>query len=590
MLPAPRIDEVLPALLEFIGDAVIVGHNIRFDISFLDAALVATSRPRLANRHVDTLAIARRLVRDEVPNLRLSTLARHFRVPTEPIHRAFADAQATAEVLHGLLERAASFGVLGLDDLLLLPSMRAHPSAAKLALTTGLPRAPGVYLFRDRGGRVLYVGKATNLRSRVRSYFSTDDRRKVPQLLRETVSIDHLVCRGPFEAAVREIRLIQAFQPRFNRQAKVWRKYAYLKLTNERFPRLAVTRSRQGRRRDLPRSAPVDRRRAPRAGGDRVGGAAAPLPAPPAAAASSPTTTRAVRPRAARRGDVPVPRPDRRRRATPSSSSRCGRARLANPRCCSSRSRRACASSPTSSASRRPRRRANGSPTLSRAISRKRIVEQLARRAVARRRRRRRAGSSCATDGSCSHDGPGGDARTSSSTRRARRTSRSCAASRARRDRRAARHRPPSRQRGRLAAPRARGRHLRVGAADRAVLRDERGRATGRRWSRALTLTVRRRAGASARGRAPPLPGPRRGRPRPSARLRSVRARRHSSPNTPSCTMSAVASAQNGKQPRDRNEAAPSREHEGVLELQSREDLEPVRDAEHEQRPERQAR
>ena len=242
LLPAPRIEEVLPPLLEFIGDAVIVGHNIRFDLAFLGAAMVATDRPPLTNRHVDTLAMARRLVRDEIPNLRLGTLARHFRVPTEPVHRAFADAQATAEVLHALLERAASFGVLGLDDLLLLPSMRAHPSAAKLALTTRLPRAPGVYLFRDRAGRVLYVGKATNLRSRVRSYFSTDDRRKVPQLLRETTSIDHLVCRGPFEAAVREIRLIQAFQPRFNRQAKVWRKYAYLKLTNERFPRLVVTR------------------------------------------------------------------------------------------------------------------------------------------------------------------------------------------------------------------------------------------------------------------------------------------------------------------------------------------------------------
>jgi DNA polymerase-3 subunit epsilon len=77
----------------------------------------------------------------------------------------------------------------------------------------------------------------------VRSYFSSDDRRKVPQLLRETAAIDHLVCRGPFETAVREVRLIQALQPRFNRQAKVWRKYAYLKLTNERFPRLTVTRT-----------------------------------------------------------------------------------------------------------------------------------------------------------------------------------------------------------------------------------------------------------------------------------------------------------------------------------------------------------
>jgi DNA polymerase-3 subunit epsilon len=242
LLPAPRIAEVLPAFLEFAHDAVIVGHNIRFDIGFLDAALVQHGYPRLSHRRVDTVALARRLVRDEVPNLKLGTLARHFRTTVEPVHRAYADAAATAEVLHSLLERAAAFGVLGLDDLMALPTMRAHPSAAKLALTSKLPRRPGVYLFRDRGGRVLYVGKATNLRARVRSYFSTEDRRKVPQLLRETVSIEHRECRGPFEAAIRELRLIQRLEPRFNRQSKSWRKYSYLKLTAERFPRLIVTR------------------------------------------------------------------------------------------------------------------------------------------------------------------------------------------------------------------------------------------------------------------------------------------------------------------------------------------------------------
>jgi DNA polymerase-3 subunit epsilon len=242
VLPAPRIDEVLPAFLEFARDAVIVGHNIRFDCSFLDAALLAHGYPRLTNRRVDTVALARRLVRDEIPNLRLHTLARHFRTTVEPVHRAYADAAATAEVLHALLERAAAFGVLGLDDLLALPTMRAHPSAAKLALTSKLPRLPGIYLFRDRGGRVLYVGKATNLRARVRSYFSTEDRRKVPQLLREIHTIEHRVCGGPFEAAVRELRLIQRLEPRFNRQSKSWRRYSYLKLTEERFPRLMVTR------------------------------------------------------------------------------------------------------------------------------------------------------------------------------------------------------------------------------------------------------------------------------------------------------------------------------------------------------------
>jgi DNA polymerase-3 subunit epsilon len=243
VMPAPRIEELLPSFCEFARDAVIVGHNIRFDISFLDAALLATGRSRLTNRRVDTIGLARRLVRDEVPNLKLSTLARHFRTPTEPVHRAYADAAATAELFHTFLERAASFGVLGLDDLLALPTIRAHPSAAKLALTARLPREPGVYVFRDRGGRVLYVGKASNLRTRVRSYFSGDDRRKVPQLLREAVAIDHRVCRGTLEAAVRELRLIQELQPRFNRQAKAWRKYSYVRLTTERFPRLMVTKT-----------------------------------------------------------------------------------------------------------------------------------------------------------------------------------------------------------------------------------------------------------------------------------------------------------------------------------------------------------
>jgi DNA polymerase-3 subunit epsilon len=103
-----------------------------------------------------------------------------------------------------------------------------------------------VYLFRDRNGRIIYVGKATNLRARVRSYFGSDDRRKVPQLLRETEAIDHLVCAHPLEAAVREIRLIQQHEPRFNRQAKAWRSYAYLKLTlGERFPRLGVVREQR---------------------------------------------------------------------------------------------------------------------------------------------------------------------------------------------------------------------------------------------------------------------------------------------------------------------------------------------------------
>jgi DNA polymerase-3 subunit epsilon len=244
VLPAPRIEQVLPALLEFVGEAVIVGHNVRFDVGFLQAALERDDRPRLRNRTVDTVALARRLVRDEVPNCKLGTLARHLRLDHTPSHRALDDALATGDLLHVLLERAGGLGVTGLDDLFALPTMAGHAQAAKLRLTDGLPRSPGVYVFRGSRGEVLYVGKATNLRSRVRSYFSGDERRKIGALLRETQRIDHVVHPHPLSAAVHEVRLIHRFTPRYNRQSKDWSKYVYVKLTlDEAFPRLSVVKT-----------------------------------------------------------------------------------------------------------------------------------------------------------------------------------------------------------------------------------------------------------------------------------------------------------------------------------------------------------
>jgi DNA polymerase-3 subunit epsilon len=244
---APRIESVLGSLTDFVGDAVVVGHNVRFDLGFIAAALDRDGRAPLTNRSVDTVALARRLLRDEVPNCKLSTLAERLRLPHRPSHRALDDVLATVDLLHLLMERAGSLGVTGLEDLLLLPTVAGHPQAAKLRLTERLPRRPGVYLFRSSGGQVLYVGKATDLRSRVRSYFSTDDRRKVGGLLRETGRIDHKVCPSTLEAAVIEARLIAGLTPPYNSQGTRWRKSCYLRLTtDERFPRLSIVAEARG--------------------------------------------------------------------------------------------------------------------------------------------------------------------------------------------------------------------------------------------------------------------------------------------------------------------------------------------------------
>lgn len=238
---APRIEAVLPSLEEFIGDSVIVGHNVGFDMSFINAAMLRADRHSFRNTVVDTLPLARRLVRDEVPDCRLGTLAGRFRLDHRPTHRALDDALATTDLLHLLLERAAGLGVLGLDDLVVLPTMGGHPQAGKLKLTHHLPRSPGVYRFLGANDEVLYVGKATNLRSRVRSYFSSDDRRKIGPMLRETQRLAHTVAHDPISAEVLELRYLHRLNPRYNRVGTTSQKYAYVRLTtDEDWPRLVV--------------------------------------------------------------------------------------------------------------------------------------------------------------------------------------------------------------------------------------------------------------------------------------------------------------------------------------------------------------
>ncbi len=242
VIDAPPIEQVLPALMEFIGGAVFVAHNVGFDAGFIRSACAANGY-EFPNRTLDTVRLARRLLRNETRNLKLSTLAAFFRSPTVPTHRALEDARATAHVFHGLLERAGTLGITGLEDLLALPKASGSPTYEKLSLTDGLPRRPGVYLFRDRHGEVIYVGKAKNLRTRVRSYFYGDTRKSVATMLRELQQVDHIVCPTELEATVTEVRLIHAHRPRHNRRSRPPKASHWVRLTDEQFPRLSLART-----------------------------------------------------------------------------------------------------------------------------------------------------------------------------------------------------------------------------------------------------------------------------------------------------------------------------------------------------------
>lgn len=225
LVAAPPIGTVLPSFLEFSRDTVLVAHNARFDISFLNAALTERGYEQLPNRVVDTAVLARKVLAGEVPNHRLATLASHLRCAHQPCHRAFADVLATIDVLHHLIERVTGFGVTTLEDLLALSASRLDGTFSKISLTEGLPRGSGVYRFIGSTGNTLYVGKATNVKARVRSYFYGDPRRKIKDLLRETNAITVEEHPSAIEAEIAEARAIQREMPPYNRAGKrsaVW--------------------------------------------------------------------------------------------------------------------------------------------------------------------------------------------------------------------------------------------------------------------------------------------------------------------------------------------------------------------------------
>jgi DNA polymerase-3 subunit epsilon len=245
---APRIDAVLPSFLEFAGfgrGSVLVAHNARFDVGFLSAAAqrcgIGWPRPPV----LCTVRLARRVLsREEAPSVRLAALAGLFSVASRPTHRALDDARATVDVLHALIDRVGNQGVHSYADLRLYLPTVSPAQRRKRTLAQGLPHRPGVYLFRGPSDEVLYVGTATDLRRRVGQYFNGAERRaRITEMVTLAGRVEHVECAHPLEAGVRELRLLAAHAPPYNRRSRFPRRWWWVVLTDEAFPRLSVVRA-----------------------------------------------------------------------------------------------------------------------------------------------------------------------------------------------------------------------------------------------------------------------------------------------------------------------------------------------------------
>ncbi|MCS6927128.1 MAG: exonuclease domain-containing protein [Candidatus Binatia bacterium] len=243
----PPIEVVLPQLQAFLGSAVVVAHNADFDLSFLNFEARRLLSAPLLNPSLCTLRLARRLL----PGLRsrsLDAVAARLGVSHPVRHRALSDARTTADVLRVLLQQLASLGITTLGQLLdfqhtARDGRRFEFFVPRLALAH-LPEGPGVYRMLDGEGRVLYIGKAKNLRRRVTSYFtnSSGHSDKVLALVRNVREVTYERTGSELEAALREAELIRTLKPPYNRLSKHLPRVAFLKLTvSNPYPRLALT-------------------------------------------------------------------------------------------------------------------------------------------------------------------------------------------------------------------------------------------------------------------------------------------------------------------------------------------------------------
>src|SRR5712692_7767147 len=226
--PPPAV--AVHRFLAFAGDSVLVAHNARFDLAFLDRETERLTGSRIASPLVDTVPLARRLLAGRVPRASLAQLSYFLGTSVQPCHRALPDAQATAEVLLALIGLAQERGARTVSELVALAATRTRRVFDNRHLAFGAPARPGVYLFLDRNEQLLYVGRARDLRARLRSYFRSERQRPaVEAALGALARIEWRVAGSELEAALEELRLIRELRPPANARSARPDRYVYLR-------------------------------------------------------------------------------------------------------------------------------------------------------------------------------------------------------------------------------------------------------------------------------------------------------------------------------------------------------------------------
>ena len=216
---APLFEEVAQDIYTLLHDNIFVAHNVNFDYSFIKAHL-AEAGFMLDAKKLCTVRLSRKII-PGFPSYSLGNLCHSLGIKMQNRHRAGGDAEATVKVFRHLLqndkEQFIQKSLQRNSKEFILP-----PNVPKDHFDQ-LPYTPGVYYFHDEKGKIIYVGKARNVRYRVNSHFSNNSKSRQKQnFLRHTYSITHQPCATELMACILESTEIKKLWPIFNYSQKGW--------------------------------------------------------------------------------------------------------------------------------------------------------------------------------------------------------------------------------------------------------------------------------------------------------------------------------------------------------------------------------
>lgn len=216
---APLFSEISQRVYDLVSGCIFVAHNVHFDFSFLKNELKEAGYSNWNPRKLCTVRYTRKVI----PGLKsysLKNLVSHFGLNNENPHRALSDAIAALQILSEVLKRDTQ--EVWKESVKLKNNYQFLPQQISASDFDQLSTKAGVYYMKGKGGKNLYIGKAKNIKSRLKSHFTTQlDSEKTQRLLREIQTIDYLETGSEWMAFLFEDQEIRKYWPEFNKAQKV---------------------------------------------------------------------------------------------------------------------------------------------------------------------------------------------------------------------------------------------------------------------------------------------------------------------------------------------------------------------------------